>query len=162
MEVDLDCILDYNEEYHCIELSFEIKSKNTVFGKGRNVYFFIDESIPLTSWSTTTTTTLNENKIRKLSNTIVKKYERMINKRCVTSIVYEIIEESCSHYRNKRNNNSTTLVNEHFKKNITLFSNVITHVNFDNYFNTNENVQILKMLNRLYHCLERFKRKLLF
>ena len=154
MEVDIDCVLDYNEEYHCIELSFEIKGKNTVFGKGRDIYFFIDESIPLTSWSTTTT--MDENKLRNLSNTIVKKYERMINKRCVTSIVYEIIKESCSHYHNK----SITLVNEHFKKNIILFSNVITHVNFDNYFNTSENVQILKMLKRLYHCLERFKHKL--
>ena len=153
MEVDLNCILDYNEKYHCIELSFEIKSKNTVFGKGRDIYFSIDESIPLTSC------VMNENRLRKLSNNIVKRCEHIINKRCVTSIVYEIIKESCSHYHNKRNK-PITLVNEHFKKNITLFSNVITHLSFDNYFNTSENVQILKTLNRLYHCLERFKHKL--
>lgn len=153
MEVDLNCILDYNEKYHCLELSFEIKSKNTVFGKGRDIYFSIDESIPLTSHE------MNENRLRKLSNNIVKRCEHMINKRCVTSIVYEIIKESCSHYHNKRNK-PITLVNEHFKKNIILFSNVITHLNFDDYFNTSENVQILKTLNRLHHCLERFKHKL--
>ena len=152
MEVDLNFILDYNEKYHCIELSFEIKSKNTVFGKGRDIYFSIDESIPLTSC------VMNENRLRKLSNNIVKRCEHMINKRCVTSIVCEIIKESCSHCHNKRNN-SITLVSEHFKKNIILFSNVITHFSFDNYFNTSENVQITKTLNRLNNCLEQLKRR---
>lgn len=154
MEVDINCILDYNEKYHCVELTFEIKSKNTVFGKGRDIYFSIDESIPLTTCGAIAA--MDKNKIKNLSNTIVKKCEHMVNNQCVIAIVYEIIKES-GHYFNDKGITPMSLVNEHFKKNITLFSNVITHLSFDNYFNTSENVQITNMLNRLYSCLEELK-----